>query len=258
MRGGSAVIGFLAWVAAALAALLPARYWPRLGRSGIAAADAAGVSALLIGVAAAVLGARAFLAYVAAAATAADQAVVRIAVGQIKPSSATEITTLSAQAISVASALTFLATPIGALTTYLAGSSSLRLVGWYLEEPFGDPLLTCLDAACRRLRRALIGAYAGLRQRNLFGPEVPDRVADAAAVGVTGAEVVIVASRPKDGWTPGLMLVSSDGCYLLGAPLRRRIDRRERILYPLVKKRDAAIVRRSVRYELSGRLATRD
>ncbi len=59
-----------------------------------------------------------------------------------------------------------------------------------------------------------------------------------------------MASRPKDGWTPGLMIVSSDGCYLLGTPIRRRIDRRERILYPLVKKRDAAIVRRTVRYDL--------
>lgn len=250
MRGGSAVMRFAGWLAAALAALLPARYWPRLGRHGIAAADAAGLSALLTAAPAGVFGVRAFLAHAAAVATAADQAVVRIAGTQIKPSGGAEITTSVAQVVSVASALTFLLTPVGALTTYLAGSASLRLIGWYLEEPFGDPLLTCLDAASRRFVRALEDACDGVRQRHRFGPEVPDRVVDAAALGVPGADVVIVASRPKDGWTPGLMLVSSDGCYLLGAPLRRRVDRRERILYPVVKKRDSAIVRKSVAYDL--------
>lgn len=244
---------FAGWLAADLAACLPARYWPRLGRRGIAAADAAGGSALLTAVPAVIFGVRAFLAHVAAVATAADQAVVRIAATQIKPSGGAEITTSVAQVVSVASALTFLVTPVGALTTYLAGSASLRLIGWYVEEPFGDPLLTGLDAAWRRLRRALTGAAARIRQRNRFGPEVPDRVVDAAALGVSGAEAVIVASRPKDGWTPGLMLVSSDGCYLLGVPLRRLVDRRERILYPVVRKRDSAIVRKSVAYDLRDR-----
>ena len=97
---------------------------------------------------------------------------------------------------------------------------------------------------------ALTRGYESVRQRTSFGPVVPDRVVDAAVLGVPGAEIVIVASRPKSGWTPGLMLVSSDGCYLLGTPLRRRIDRRERILYPLVKKRDTTIVRRSAPYDL--------
>ncbi len=240
----------MGWPAAALAALLPSRYWPRFERRGIDVADAAAVSALFTAGPAVFFGARAFLAHTAAAAAAADRAVVHIAATQIKTSSGPEITSSVAQVVSVASALTFLVTPVGALTTYLAGSASLRLVGSYLGEPFGDPLLTLLDALCRRLLGALTRACESVRQRHGFGPVAPDRVVDAAAIEVPGADVVIVASRPKDGWTPGLMIVSSDGCYLLGTPIRRRIDRRERILYPLVKKRDAAIVRRTVRYDL--------
>jgi hypothetical protein len=250
MRGGPAVTRFVEWPAAAGAALLPSRYWSRFERRGIDVAGAAAVSALFTAAPAAVLGARVFLAHVAAASAAANQAVVHIAATQIQPSSGAEITSSVAQVVTVASALTFLLTPVGALTTYLTGAASLRLVGSYLGEPFGDPLLTLLDAAGRRLLGALTRACHRVRQRNRFGPVVADRVVDAAVLGVSGAEVVIVASRPKGGWTPGLMLVSSDGCYLLGTPLCRRIDRRMRILYPLVKKRDTAIVRRSVSYDV--------
>jgi len=250
MRGGVAVTRLVAWPAAALAAFLPSRYWPGLERRGIDVAGGVAVSALFTAVPAAILCARAFFAYMAAASAAADQAVVRIAATQITSSSGPEITPTVAQVVTLVSAFTFLVTPVGALTTYLTVSGSLRLVGSCLEQPFGDPLLAFLDAACRRCLQALARASERVRQRGRFGPVVPDRVVDAASLGVTDAEVVIVASRPKGGWTPGLMLVSSDGCYLLGTPLRRRIDRRERILYPLVKKRDAAIVRKSVRYDL--------
>jgi hypothetical protein len=240
-------------VAGALAAVLPARYWPGIERRGIAAADTAGVSALLTLVPAAVLGVRAFLAHVGAGATAADRVVVQIATTQIRSSTGPEITSSAAQAISVASALTFLVTPAGALTMYLAASASLRLLGSYLDAPFGDPLLTCVDAGVRHVSHAMRGTYDSARQRTSFGPAVADRIVDGAAVDVPNADVVIVSSRPKENWDPGVMVVSSDGCYLIGTPLRRRIDRRDRILYPLVRKHDAAIVRRSVRYEVGER-----
>jgi hypothetical protein len=241
----------VAFLAAALAALLPRRYWPAVERRGLAVGDAAMFSALVTTVAAGIAGARAFFAYAAASAAAADQILVRVAATQIVPSNTPDVTSRLAQAISAASALAFVMTPVGALTVYLTGSGAFRLLGSYLDEPFGDPFLTLADTAYRRLQRQAAAAHDTIQQRRAYGPVVADCVTTGAAAGVPGADVVVVASRPKPDWTPNTMVISSDGCYMLGAPLRRRIGRRERLLYPLVRKTDAAIVRRSIRYDLA-------
>jgi hypothetical protein len=249
-RRGRLIMPLVAFLAAAVAALLPRRYWPAVERRGLAVGDAAAFSALVTTVAAGIAGARAFFAHAAASAAAADQILVRVAATQIVASNAPDVTSRLAEAISAASALAFLLTPVGALTVYLTGSGACRLLGWYLDEPFGDPFLTLADAAGRRLLRRAGAARDTIRQRRAYGPVVADSVATGAAVGLPGADVVVVASRPKPEWTPGAMVVSSDGCYLLGAPVQQRFGRHERLCYPLVRKTDAAIVRRSIRYDL--------
>jgi hypothetical protein len=241
---------FIGFLAAAVTAFLPERYWSALERRGFAVHDAAGFSAFVTTVAAGIAGARAFFSHAAAGAVAADRILVRVATTQIVSSNAPDVTSRLALAISAASALAFVMTPIGAVTVYLTGSGALRLLGSYLEAPFGDPLLTLADAGCRHVGGAAADARDAIRHRFAFGAVVPDSIAAGAAVGVPEADVVVMASRPKPGWTPGTMVVSPDGCYLLVAALRRRIGCRERVLYSLVRKTDAAIVRKSIRYDL--------
>lgn len=50
-----------------------------------------------------------------------------------------------------------IATPRGLFSLYLAVSGLLRSIGWLIDEPFGDPILTGLDAC---LTNALVTTRA--------------------------------------------------------------------------------------------------
>lgn len=158
------------------------------------------------------------------------------------------------QGLSGLSIFTFLLlTPLGWLTMYLIASGGLRGIAAWLDDPFGDPILTCVDALLsrgwtRRTARKTIEAREALE-----GPEIPDRVVSPDAVGIPDCDFAIVASRRKPGWERGVAVFTQDGCYRLGEPVERTITGRLRTVYPLKEHADLEVVRKSVRYELPDR-----
>lgn len=88
-------------------------------------------------------------------------------------------------------------TPAGWASTYLGISGTLRGIAAAIDDPFGDPILTGVDAillhGARRSR-----AHLSRRQReSLEGPDVPDRVVRGSHIGIVAAELVIVSARRK-------------------------------------------------------------
>ena len=66
----------------------------------------------------------------------------------------------------------------------------------------------------------------------------------------SGADMIVAASRPKDDWTEGTILLTQAGVFRVGRPEIVTDETRTRVVYPLFVKRDMDIVRRSVRYDL--------
>jgi hypothetical protein len=79
---------------------------------------------------------------------------------------------------------------------------------------------------------------------------VPDRLVTGAAAGWPACDLVLIASRPKPGWEPGTVLVTSDKWYRIGSSEARTIAGRLRTLYPLTEHADLEAVRKWVREEL--------
>jgi hypothetical protein len=151
------------------------------------------------------------------------------------------------------SVFTFLLlTPQGWLTIYLLGTGTYRGIAAYVDDPFGEPILTGIDSLVargwtRRTTRKRIET-----REVLEGPPVVDRVVSPMAAGIPDCDFAIVSSRRKPGWERGVVVFTQDGCYRLGAPVERTINGRLRTVYPLKEHRDLEAIRRSVRYDLPG------
>lgn len=154
-------------------------------------------------------------------------------------------------ALTMLSSLTFaLGTPLGWLATYLVVTGVVRCLAAAVDERRGDPIV----GLARRL------VVAGLRRRRearaeaahvaLAGPDVADRVLRAERFGIVGADLVVVAWRPKPDWTPGTVLDCGDRWLCVGEPVQRSLPVGLRTLYPLVDMPGASVFRKVVRYEL--------
>jgi hypothetical protein len=141
-------------------------------------------------------------------------------------------------------------TPRGLFSLYLTFSGFLRAVGWYTDDLFGDPLLTLLDSAWRRMRGKQVQQRT-TRQRNaLEGAVEPDRRYDGAWAGLSGVDYVIVAARRKPEWHKGTFVITNDGWFTLGEPFDRPMPNGLRTIYPLTLQKTPDVVRKSVQYEL--------
>ena len=229
-------------VVGVLATFLPVRFWPRVNARGIPVYP---VLSALIGLAVGVVvGVPYIYRHLVVSASNAQRMVA------IAGSSDEQTAVATAQTFSLFAAIGVLLTPIGFLVVWLNVSSAARLLGAYLGEPFGDPLLTFLDWMARELRRRSTDAMDALRARARYGREEIDRVMDAADYGVADADVVVIAARPKEGWAAGTVVLSPDGYYTVMPPFEVTVDGHQRIGYPLVRKRDFEIVRKAFRYDL--------
>ena len=162
-----------------------------------------------------------------------------------------DITIAAPVALTMLSAITFaLGTPLGWLATYLVLTGVVRCLACAVGERRGDPIVG--------LARRLVALWRGRRREArvqaahaaLAGPEVADRVVDAARLGIAGADLVVVASRPKPDWTPGTVLDCGDRWLRVGEAVQRSLPTGLRTLYPLVDMPSSAVFRRIVRYEL--------
>jgi hypothetical protein len=149
------------------------------------------------------------------------------------------------------SVFTFLlSTPLGALTMYLWLSGVYRAVSAAVDDPRGDPLLSIIDAWARRIwqKRAARRRTHARAQRE--GPEVPDRLLRGPMPAFPDAAYVVVASRRKPEWAPGVFVLTPDAWYKVGVPVERDTPSGLRTLYPLIEVRAMEVLRHGVPYEL--------
>ena len=141
-------------------------------------------------------------------------------------------------------------TPTGLLATYLVLSGLYRLLAVAVHEPRGDPVLSLLDAGLRRLALKISRDRMIAVREAQEGPAVPDVLLTGKDAGVPEADFVLVASRIKPDWEPGVVVVTSEKWYRIGTPFDRRLAGGLRRLYPLTELAAAEVLRRSVAYEL--------
>jgi hypothetical protein len=154
-------------------------------------------------------------------------------------------------ALSGLSLFTFiLLTPQGWLSTYLTLSGLVRSVGSQVDDPHGDLLLTAADAGIRGIARASAARAREERRHRLEGPRVRDRVVAGADLDVPDADLVVIASRVKDDWDLGTVVLSEDGAFRIVGVEDRTIDGRLRRLYALARHTDLEAFRKTVRYTL--------
>lgn len=239
-------------LAAVPAGLLPRRYWERvLYRLPIS--RLALVSALLTFLLGGFIGPRGFLDYATRAAGAANQAMLEIAArqnaGQLPAGE--PITTAAPVAFSILSLVAFaLFTPLGLVATYLTISGFVRAVSSFVDEPFGDPILTGIDAVVRRLSSRAADASRRRAREREEGREVADRLYTGEWAGLSSVDYVVVAARRKPGWNAGAFVITSGQWYTLGTPFDLRLPEGLRTVYPLTEQRVNEVLRRGVAYEL--------
>ena len=212
-----------------------------------------GVSALVTMAAGCVAGARGFVRYARAAASAANDATWELAArqvrGQIPPD--VEITTAGPVAVSALSLVAFLFfTPLGLFSLYLAASGAVRLVSAYLDEPFGDPILTGLDRLLTGTSRRVTESHRRRARDRAEGPEVPDRLFTGEWAGLPDVTYVVVSSRRKPDWKRGVFVITSGPWYTIGEPFDLRLPEGLRTVYPLLEQTTNEVLREGVRYEL--------
>jgi len=225
-----------------VATFLPVRVWPRVNARGIPVYP---VLSPLIGLAVGIVGGVPYVYRHLVVSASNAQRMVAIA-----GSSDQQSAVAAAQTFSLFAAVGLVLTPIGFLVVWLNLSSVIRLLAAAVDAPCGDPLLTFLDGAVHGLRRRATAALSAIRTRAKYGREEIDRVMDAGAYGVADADVVVITSRPKEGWAAGTFVLSPDGYYTVLQPFEVIVEGRQRIGYPLVRKRDFEIVRKASRYDL--------
>jgi hypothetical protein len=143
------------------------------------------------------------------------------------------------------------ATPKGLFALYLACSGLVRALAWMVGEPWGDPILTGLDAAWRRLTASRQARVARDARQRLEKADEPDRLYDGAWAGLDSVTYVVVAARRKPGWTRGTWIITSDGWYTLGEPFDRPMPNGLRTVYPLtLQTTTLEVLRKGVSYEL--------
>jgi hypothetical protein len=158
-------------------------------------------------------------------------------------------------ALTMLSSLTFaLGTPLGWLATYLVVTGGVRCLAAAADERRGDPIVGLVRRLVARRLRMRREARAQVAYAALAGPEVADRLVSPERLGITGADLVVVTSRPKPDWTPGTVLECGDRWLAVGERMERSLPVGLRTLYPLVDMPETAVFRRIVPYELPPRV----
>jgi hypothetical protein len=237
------LLGLVRFVVATAAAMLPRRYWPRL-EPALPVSRAAPAAAIVTLLAAAAIGIPGFFAHLETTVSQNNVAYLEAA----ERSAAAELPLPSA--LSGLAIFTFvLLTPAGWISSYLAVSGLIRSIGSQFDDPHGDLLLTLLDAGVRKGRDVTVRRAEIDNRRLLEGPLVRDRIAHGAQFGMDEADLVVVASRIKDGWEPGAVVLSDRGVFRILEVEDRTVGGSLRRLYALARHENLEVFRRAVSYE---------
>lgn len=226
---------------AILLANLPVRYWPAL-EERFAIHRAAWLSGAVVMAAGVAIGISGFLAYAWETAGRTTEAFMAANGDDVL---------LPGSGMAALPVFLF-ATPIGLLSLYLTGSGFVRAVAAYLaDDPHGDFVLTALDGAARRVAGRLRAAGSRRQRERREGPAVADRLVRGDQIGRPDLGRVLLASRVKDGWTPGAYLVGGDGtAHRLGTPFDIELPSGLRTAYPLTPLTTLEPIRHAIAYEL--------
>jgi len=242
----------LTFLGAIITSLLPFRLWRRMPSSFrmIPASFASGLIAFFL---AGAIGIPGFLEHAGYLVSETNAVTLRVAEHQIDSGMRDDDpkAVRFAPAMNAFALFTFLLlTPKGWVTMYLGSTGAFRMAAAWLDDPFGDPVLTVLDDILWRRRARRKAGQEARRREALEGPEIPDRVVSSEKAGIPGCDLVIVTARRKPGWTKGVVVYTADTCYRIGDPVEQVIFGNLRTLYPLTEHTDLEAVRKSVNYDL--------
>lgn len=241
---------------------LPRRWWPALD-DYVPASGSALVSAILTVLIAGAIGIPGFVNYTADQVSLNNAATLSAAQREAaKPESQERFSERDwGRAIVGASSLSLftfiLLTPAGWLSTYLGLSGTWRAIAAAVDEPFGDPILTGIDALIVRSTGSIRARQARAQRESLEGPDVPDRVVPGSKVGLANADLVIVCARRKPAWDEGTAVDTGERWFRVTSIEERTIAGRLRTLYGLEEHKDLEVFRRCVRYALPARVDER-
>lgn len=144
-----------------------------------------------------------------------------------------------------------MATPRGVFSVYLTVSGVMRAIGWLIDEPFGDPILTAIDTLWSHGVTSQRARSARAARERLEGADEPDRRYDGDWAGLADVDYVIVAARRKPEWSAGTWIITTDGWFTLGEPFDRPTPNGLRTIYPLtLQTTTLEVMRKGVSYEL--------
>ena len=229
--------------------LLPRRYWQSFDLPVLTAARFSGFVMLFIGFAIGIPGYFRYLDRLRAVSAISILEISKLQVAGKLPETA-EVSAVPSAVYALAPISFALFTPLGLFATYIVVSSIVRLASSYIDEPFGDPILTGVDALGHRLFGSHQARTHRVARERLEGTEEPDRRYSGAWAGLTGVDFVIVSARRKPEWHKGTFVVTSDGWFTLGEPFDRPTPNGLRSVYPLTLQTTPEVVRKSVSYEL--------
>lgn len=239
------------------AAFLPSHRWPALERH-LPVAGSALLSGVLTAVAGGLAGVAGYLNYASAQSNALTSATLAVAERQLKaPPGGNEISSTTPMFVNAIAPVAFVFfTPLGLASLYVVASGTVRAIAAAVDDPFGDPVLTGVDALAGAIRSRTHARGERRRRGALEGPEIPDRVVSGRTAAIEGADLVVVSARRKPDWTAGLIVIAGETWYRLLEPVERTVEGRLRTLYPLVEHKDLEVARRTVHYDLPARTTT--
>jgi hypothetical protein len=199
-----------------------------------------------------VVGVTGFLRFAQDAASANNELMLEVAARQSSGAVGGQEATVAAPvAMTMLAGLAFvIGTPVGWLALYLVLTGFVRCLAAAVGERRGDPIVGIVQLLIGGWSQRRRAARAETTIAALAGPEVADRAVVPGRLGIVGADLVIVASRPKPDWTPGTVLDCGDRWLTVGEAISRTLPVGLRTLYPLVATPEADVFRRVVPYEL--------
>jgi hypothetical protein len=262
-RTSDAFVNALAWIAGILAASLPKRWWPPLDRH-IPVTASAPLASILTVLVSGFGGISGLINHTTEQVSLNNRAVLAAAAKEAaRPVSEEKLSDKDwgrmFVGVSSLSVFTFIfLTPAGWASSYFGLSGTWRAVAAAVDDPFGDPILTGVDALVLRGVRRARARGADRRRQALEGPEVPDRVVRGSHIGMPAADLVIVAARRKPAWDAGTVVDTGDRWYRVTSIEERTVGEWLRTLYALVPHQDHEAFRPRVRYDLPPCLQRRD
>ena len=230
-------------------ALLPKRYWQSFD---LPMANMAPVSAWVTMIGGFVIGIPGYFAFLERLRQSSGASILEISEAQVA-GRLPETAAVSAipSAVYATAPLAFLFfTPLGLFAGYLVLSGFVRIVGSYIDEAHGDPILTGADWLGRRLFTSQQERSVRAERAKLERIDEPDRRYNGDWAGLTGVDFVIVSARRKPGWTKGTWVTTDDGWFVLEEPFDRPMPNGLRTVYPLTAQNTLEAVRKSVPYHL--------